>query len=154
MKRSFSLILCLLGSFLLWVDIVQQRQRTVSLNLAGQSWVFTVADDAAERTKGLSGQTLEPGHGMVFDLGAEQTGQEFWMKDMLIDLDFVWLASNGLVVDTAENVPHPDCTDMQQCPPARRSSTHSARFVLELPAGTLATLPEPLQSVNVASLGP
>lgn len=59
------------------------------------------------RAQGLSGRpNLADGYGMlfVFERAAEHS---FWMKDMLIPLDFVWIGADCAVVDVTTNVPQP-----------------------------------------------
>mgnify|MGYP001573654432 CR=1 FL=1 len=92
----------------LWASILGQQRLTV-----GQT-VFTVdvAQTEAQREQGLSGRSsLAPNQGMlfVFDQPAQH---QFWMKDMLFPLDFVWIRG-GKVVETSVNVPPPDQTGGQ-----------------------------------------
>lgn len=61
-----------------------------------------VADTKEKRTKGLGGrESLATDEGMlfIFDKPAQQV---FWMKGMLIPLDFIWI-SGDRVVDILEN---------------------------------------------------
>ncbi len=56
--------------------------------------------------KGLAGvDTLSDSEGMLWIYTAPQR-VAFWMKGMLIPLDFVWI-SDGHIVDLTENVPPP-----------------------------------------------
>ncbi|MCI0903908.1 MAG: DUF192 domain-containing protein, partial [Chloroflexi bacterium] len=61
-----------------------------------------------ERIRGLSGRDhLNSGSGMLFIFeNAERF--RFWMREMEIPLDIVWISSGCRVVDVAENVPFPD----------------------------------------------
>jgi uncharacterized membrane protein (UPF0127 family) len=58
--------------------------------------------------RGLSNRpTLKGNQGMLFDFrheGAQRPG--FWMKDMLISLDFIWIRQ-GKIIDIDKNVPLP-----------------------------------------------
>ncbi len=125
-----------------------------SLVIGDESLRVLVADTATTREQGLSGRTLCPRCGMLFDFGQELPNLEFWMRGMLIDLDMLWLDSSGHEVHRAENVPRPECLSVDACPPARRSTDRPARYVLELPAGTLATLKGNPLSVTLGTLGP
>jgi uncharacterized membrane protein (UPF0127 family) len=56
-----------------------------------------------EKMKGLSyRERLDPKHGMLF-LYNRKDQYSYWMKNMKIPLDFIWLYGN-LVVDLTENV--------------------------------------------------
>lgn len=70
----------------------------------------TVADNDATRAKGLGGVTnLASNQGMLFVFPSKNISPEmarFWMKDMKIPLDFIWIA-NGKVVEITANVPAP-----------------------------------------------
>ena len=127
---------------------------TTAAVIGGESFSLLVADTATTREQGLSGRTLCSHCGMLFDFGTQQPNLEFWMRGMRIDLDMVWLDLLGREVARAENIPQPDCADIDRCPPARRSTTRAARYVLELPAGTLAILKENPLSVTLGTLGP
>lgn len=73
----------------------------------GQNKIMAeVADSNEERIKGLSGrQFLDEDRGMLFIF--EQPGlYTFWMKDMKIPLDFIWVRDDK-IVDTTENVQPP-----------------------------------------------
>lgn len=65
-----------------------------------------VARTDAEHTQGLSGvQSLGENEGMLFVFPAK-TQPPFWMKDMLIPLDFIWI-SDGVVTQIHKNVAPP-----------------------------------------------
>ena len=72
--------------------------------------VFPVelADTPDKRIRGLSGRvSLESGTGMLFIFEKPERFR-FWMREMEITLDIVWIGSNCEVVDVSENVPFPD----------------------------------------------
>lgn len=66
-----------------------------------------IADTQEERAKGLSNiSNLPQGQGMLFVFENKGTTPSFWMKDMLIPLDFIWIAG-GKVSEITPNVPNP-----------------------------------------------
>ena len=96
------------------------------------SVVTEVADDDAERERGLMGRTsLQDGHGMVFLFDAEQQ-LYFWMKDTLIPLDVLYFDADGRYVSAATM---PPC---QTDPCSNYASARPAKTALEVPAGFVA----------------
>jgi uncharacterized membrane protein (UPF0127 family) len=80
-------------------------QETVTIN--GKVIQVSVAGTSDTRTKGLSGTTsLDQNSGMLFVFDTKQVSPLFWMKDMLIPLDLVWIG-NGKIVHIDKNVPPP-----------------------------------------------
>jgi uncharacterized membrane protein (UPF0127 family) len=107
----------------------------------------TVADDDAERKQGLGGiRELGEKEGKLF-IFEKSARHGFWMKDMIIPIDIIWVDDNLKVVFIAENV-QPDTY------PSIYAPTSDARFVLETNAhfvssfrvsvGDLVTLPSNL----------
>lgn len=85
-------------------------------------------------TRGLSGRDAIGSHGMLFVMPTK-TKPSFWMKDMRISLDFIWIDGNT-VVDVMEEVPPPysDVPDSQlQVYQPKVPVTH----VLEVAAGSI-----------------
>lgn len=70
----------------------------VSLTLAsGETMTLRIADSRIERVQGLSGvESLERLEGMLF-LFEEPDTQAFWMKDMLMELDIIWIHDQEIV---------------------------------------------------------
>src|SRR3989344_4337050 len=63
-----------------------------------------VADTDDSRIKGLSGREDVPAdYAMVF-VFSEEGRYGFWMKDMLVSLDIIWLSNEGSIVHIEENV--------------------------------------------------
>jgi len=107
-------------------------------SVAGKSLRLAVADAATERFHGLSGcSSIPENSGMYFDLQAKEV-TAFWMKDMLIPLDIIWI-TDGKAVGIVQNapVPKPD-TPLIQLP--RYTSPEPVTAVLEVPAGYAKTL--------------
>ncbi len=64
-----------------------------------------IADTEEERSKGLSGRTsLCSDCGMLF-VFPQKENQNFWMKDMLFDLDIIWIAG-GKIIGISKRVSH------------------------------------------------
>ena len=90
-----------------------------------------VADTPARKSRGLSGRAVLPdGHGMWFPYPAPRH-HSFWMKDMEVDLDFVWVRG-GAIVEIHERIAAEGGSGTMIRP------TEAADAVLEVPAGTVA----------------
>lgn len=87
-----------------------------------------VADTSSEREKGLSGRDrLSDREGMLFVFSNEDE-YCFWMKDMKIPIDIIWLNANKQVVDIKSNAT-PDSYPNSFCP------DKPATYVLEVNSG-------------------
>lgn len=101
------------------------------LQVGGTVIEVEVADSDAERTLGLSHRIfLDQNKGMLFEMGSTQI-QNFWMNDMLLPLDVIWIRG-GKVIGMSENVQPPTNTNGEI---ARMSSEEPADQVLEVNAG-------------------
>ena len=108
----------------LWVELGTQR------------YAVEVADDDAERARGLMFRdALEPGRGMLFVHEREEP-QAYWMKNTRIPLDILYFDADHRLVSQQRDVP--PCSLGDRCPPY--PSAAPARFVLELNAGEAARL--------------
>src|SRR4029077_6690395 len=85
--------------------------------------------------KGLGGRTgLGPNEGMLWMY--DQAGEyRFWMKDMVIALDFVWI-DQGRIVDLTANVPPPTGHSVTNLPILQPKVP--ASNILEVRAGFIA----------------
>lgn len=88
-----------------------------------------IADTDAKRSRGLSNRSfLGDYEGLLFTF-QEDVNNPFWMKDMLIPLDIIFINSEGEIVDIKENQ-QPCLVDY--CPTI--SSEYFYRYVLEVNA--------------------
>lgn len=133
------LILVVLGSGLMWW---QQRGTTESavpsiptqptILINDHTFRVEVADTDEKRTRGLSGRSEIGADGMLFIF--DSPGQYgFWMKEMLFDLDFIWIR-DGQVVDIHEQIPHSVSSDSTL--PVYQPKQVVTQM-LEVPAGTV-----------------
>ena len=76
------------------------------IQIGGVELFVEYAQTEAERARGLSGHApLGSREGMLFMFPVASL-HGFWMKDMLFDLDMIWIRS-GRVVGLSEHVPAP-----------------------------------------------
>ena len=112
--------------------------------LAGQRYAIEVADDDAERARGLMFRDALPeDRGMLFIHDAE-VPQAYWMKNTKIPLDILYFDTGRRLVSQQRDIP--PCSLGDACP--SYPSNAPARYVLELNAGEAARLqlqdgPEP-----------
>ena len=118
------------------------------VELAGQRYAIEIADDDAERARGLMYRdTMEDGRGMLFIHDTEEP-QAYWMKNTKIPLDILFFDNSRKLVAQQRDVP--PCSLGDACP--SYPSNAPARYVLELNAGEAARLK--LQDGAELSFGP
>ena len=106
------------------------------VELGGQRYKVEIADDDAERARGLMFRDeLAAGSGMIFIHDREEP-QAYWMKNTRIPLDILYFDSARKLVAQQRDVP--PCSAGDACPPY--PSNAPARYVLELNAGEAAKL--------------
>lgn len=106
------------------------------VELGNQRYAIEIADDDAERARGLMFRDALPsGHGMLFIHDAEEP-QAYWMKNTKIPLDILYFDDERKLVAQQRDVP--PCSLGDGCP--SYPSDAAARYVLELNAGEAARL--------------
>ena len=126
--------LCLLP--LLLLSSACASGKTPWVELGGERYAVEIADDDAERARGLMFRdALAPGHGMLF-IHDRQEPQAYWMKNTKIPLDILYFDSARKLVAQQRDVP--PCSAGNGCP--SYPSNAPARYVLELNAGEAARL--------------
>lgn len=79
------------------------RMPKSELLINGEKIKVEVALEPEHKMKGLSDRkSLGKDNGMLF-LYSDYDKHSFWMKDMLFDLDFIWIKDN-IIVDITKNV--------------------------------------------------
>ncbi len=104
-------------------------QPKTEVRLGDGVFSVSIADDEAERIKGLAGvASLGPQEGKLFDFDTEEKWG-IWMKGMKIPIDIIWLNEKREVVHIVMNAP-PELGDTKTYIPKE-----AARYVLEIAAG-------------------
>lgn len=110
--------------------IFSQTQST-TLRIGDGVFKARIAKTEAAREKGLSGtETLGADEAMILAFATDGYW-EIWMKGMKYPLDIVWIDKDKKVVYVVKNAPYED-GELATFKP-----TVSARYVIELPAGTV-----------------
>lgn len=104
------------------------------LKIGNAAFTVEIADTPGKRAKGLSGrESLVENRGMLFVFD-EPGYYPFWMKDMLIPLDFIWI-NEGRIFQINENIKPEDYP-----PPKFFTPKYPTDSVLEINAGTVKKL--------------
>ncbi len=110
--------------------------RSPWVELGGHRYAIEVADDDAERARGLMFRdAMEADRGMLF-IHERQEPQAYWMKNTKIALDILYFDNARKLVSQQRDVP--PCSLGDACP--SYPSHAPARYVLELNAGEAARL--------------
>lgn len=118
------------------------------VELAGTRYAVEVADDDAERARGLMFRdALGEQSGMLF-IHERQEPLAYWMKNTRIPLDILYFDRTRTLVSQQRDVP--PCSAGNACPPY--PSGAPALYVLELNAGEAARLG--LETGATLELGP
>ena len=105
------------------------------VELKGTRIAIEIADEHAERTRGLMHRDrLEAGSGMLF-VHADEEPQAYWMKNTKIPLDILYFDAERRLVSVTHA---PPCSLGDRCPP--HPSAGPALYVLELNAGDAAAM--------------
>lgn len=106
------------------------------VELRGKRFVVEVADDDAERERGLMFRDqMAADHGMIF-IHDNEAPLAYWMKNTKIPLDILYFDSTRRLVSAQQRVP--PCSLGDRCPPF--PSEGPALYVLELNAGIAESL--------------
>lgn len=96
----------------------------------GKKIIAEIADTPAKRKLGLGYRSrLESKRGMLF-IFDDYDRHSFWMKNMVIPIDILWL-DNSVIVHVESNVPPPKSSEKLKI----YKPFKNANLVLELPAG-------------------
>lgn len=110
-----------------------QDRDVLTMYIAGQPIQVEAVTTPESIALGLSGRTAIGQDGMLFVL-PERRIASFWMKDMLFDLDLIWI-DGETITNITPNVPAPSPgTQLSDLP--SYSSNVLVTMVLEVPAGT------------------
>ncbi|HRO27679.1 MAG TPA: DUF192 domain-containing protein [Luteimonas sp.] len=106
------------------------------VEIGGARYGVEVADDDAERARGLMFRdSMPPDRGMLF-IHEREEPQAYWMKNTRIALDILYFDDALTLVSQQRDVP--PCSAGNACP--AYPSRAPARYVLELNAGEAARL--------------
>lgn len=106
-----------------------KNYNNLSVSIKGVNVKVRLAKTPKETEQGLSGVTnLGKNEGMLFLMGKKNI-YTFWMKDMKIPLDIIWIADNKIVY-ISSNVPVEDNSQLTLYHPKQ-----AVNYVLEVNSG-------------------
>lgn len=115
----------------------QHLEVEASTTINGTTIDLEVADTPQELSRGLKfRRELPSNRGMLFDLGKRHENVPFWMHQVKMPLDIIYL-DNGVITHIAANSPLCNATSPKDCPIYKAPS---ATHVIELNAGKAARL--------------
>lgn len=108
MKDYRSLVIVLLVAFLVLAISYTFSSEKAHAPVMEQSPTaplrFEIVRTPEAQAQGLSGRTDVPsGYGMLF-VFAERKAYSFWMKDMLVPIDILWLSDDGTIIGIEDSV--------------------------------------------------
>jgi len=84
-------------------EVQEVKQKTVTIG--AKKIDVEIANTPVLRQKGLSNRSsLAENSGMLFVFDSKPVAEKFWMKDMLIPIDIIWIRNNK-VSEIYKNVP-------------------------------------------------
>jgi len=114
-------------------SITSEKKNEVKIGNAAIA--VDIADTDEERKKGLGGRTsLSEGSGMLFIMPQENSNPGFWMKDMIIPIDMIWI-NDGKISKIDKNIQPPSSGTPDSELTVYRSNAPTD-YVLEVPAGS------------------
>jgi uncharacterized membrane protein (UPF0127 family) len=148
MVKQLLLPLAAVALFIILVGLFTQRPSSLGLSkyfpnaTAVQEKSITVgsitvqvevSNTESAREKGLGGRTSLPAEsGMLFVFDTKKVNPIFWMKDMLIPLDMIWIKDNKITkIDKNIPAPTPGISDSN----LTKYSAGSVDYVLEVNGG-------------------
>lgn len=111
-----------------WFLIGRDYAHDKTMQAGNKQYYLEIADTEYERTKGLGGEKCLPNNAGKLFIFPEAAKYCFWMKDMRFDLDILWVAQDGTVVEIQKNI-------SKTSYPTSFCNTTPAKYVIELPAG-------------------
>lgn len=107
---------------------------TTNLQIKNKVIKTQVVDSVLEMERGLSGkESLAPNTGMLF-IFSSLSRPEIWMKDMKFSIDIIFIDMDGKIVEIFENATPESYLEN---PPRVFRTLEDAKYVLEVPAGTV-----------------
>lgn len=127
-KMTLLIIILVLSAFLVW-KVIDSKTIVIDSGNSKHRFFVEIADEEEERRLGLMNRKhLEENQGMLFVFDKEQP-LAFWMKNVWIPLDMIFISSNGEIVDIKKAIP---CEPIERGPCINYEPQKPAQYVLEI----------------------
>lgn len=126
MKKIYIIIALIITLFLITVLLV--RDTAPKIKTPNGNYSVLLADTPAKRTIGLSGTEKLKNNNVMLFLFENLDYHGMWMKDMLINIDIVFLDENWMVINYFDDV-------SPSTYPTIYYPTRLAKYVIEMPSG-------------------
>jgi uncharacterized membrane protein (UPF0127 family) len=118
---------------------------TETITIAGEMFKLELAADFASRNKGLMGRTSIDDRGGMLFIHTDPAVLSFWMANCVIDIDILFLDSQGRITATHQMKAEPpkhqnESQKAYEDRLKRYSSKRIAQFAIELKAGSIERL--------------
>lgn len=133
-KRAVIALVVIIGvGYLLWQMNMQQQ----AVGLHHQTYYVSIVRTPEEIQRGLSGtDSLAANRGMLFVFPREDKWA-IWMKDMNYPIDIVWLDKDAVVNYIVKNAQPSSYNADDPTKSTMYTPEKPARYVIELPSGTI-----------------
>lgn len=134
MLKKFTPIVIVIISIILFTAMKQPEKQVVQIQTEHNNYnlIVDVANTNHEQKKGLMGREhLAEDEGMFF-VYKEEINPVFWMKNMKIPLDIIFVSSNNIIQYIEKAVP-PCTSEDSEC--IKYSSPEPVQYVLEVQSG-------------------
>lgn len=132
-KAILAIVIVLIGLFF-WIQRAPTPQ-PITIKVRDTQVTVDLAKTDEQIQKGLGGTTSLPeNHGMLFVFPQMDQPRVFWMKNMVIPIDIIWI-SDGKIVQIDANVPPPASSNVPDSALKLYPSNQPVDYVLEMAAG-------------------
>ena len=138
-KAFVTLIFAIIFLFYI-THFTEKIPNTSEIKIRENTIYAKVANTEHKRSMGLSyTEKIAENAGMLFVFD-EVSAKNFWMRDMLFDIDIIWLDENKQVVGFFENVKKESYSQKNPELSKIYHSPESTKYVLEINAGLIQKL--------------
>jgi uncharacterized membrane protein (UPF0127 family) len=115
-------------------NVTSSNTSPQTLGIGDKNIAVEIVNTESSRRKGLGRrESLKEDYGMLFVFDSKPVSPIFWMKDMLIPLDIIWI-TNGKIVQINKSVPAPG-PDTPDSKLDKLTTIYPVDYVLEVNAG-------------------
>lgn len=138
--KKIAIILALIAFFIYATKFFDKKPNSTQIGVGTSTIYAQIANSENKRSLGLSyTEKIDSNAGMLFVFDDEDA-RNFWMRDMLFDIDIIWLDKDKLVNGFFENVSKDSYNKKSPELSKIYHSPENTKYVLEVNAGTITNL--------------